>query len=176
MTHDVCTALAECVRAYSREGRLFSTADLPEPARAAPDEWRHLVADAAAEHPDLRAVALADGGTGYFSERHMTGVYARILAARGGDPLPLIVETVREQSRLHPRPVPTAVFSEPPYDFSPQDLGACLERIATAPETADIARAVTSAGTTFLYSTRHLHPDHAAALAEWIDVGEAENP
>jgi hypothetical protein len=176
MTDDARTALAECIRAYSREGRLLSTADLPEAARAAPDEWRSLVADAVAEHPDLHTVALARGGTGYFSERHMTGIYAGILAVRCGDPLPLIAATVREQSRLHPRPVPTAAFSEPPYDFSPQELAACLERMAFDPETADIGRAVTSAGTTFLYSTRHLHPDHAAALAEWIDVGQAENP
>lgn len=176
MTEDVRTALAECVRAYSREGRLFSAADLPEAARAAPDDWGRLVAEAAAEHPDLRTVAPAGGGTAYFSERHMSCAYARILAARGGDPLPLIVRTVREQSRLHPRPVPAAIFGEPPFDLSPQDIAACLERMQSGSETADIARTVTSAGTTFLYSTRHLHPDHAAALAEWIDVGEAENP
>jgi hypothetical protein len=102
--------------------------------------------------------------------------YAAILAARGGDPLPLIVQTVREQSRLHPRPVPVATFNEPPFDFNRQDLAICIERMRSDPETADIAYTVTSAGTTFLYSTRHLHPDHAAALAEWIDVGEAENP
>ncbi len=176
MTDNVRTALAECIRAYSREGRLFSTADLPEAARAAPDDWRRLVADAAAEHPDLRTVATAGGGSAYFSERHMTGAYAGFLASRGGDPLPLIVQTVREESRVYPRPVPIATFSEPPYDLSPQHLAACLERVRSDAETADIARTVTSAGTTFLYSTRHLHPDHAAALAEWIDVGQAENP
>jgi len=28
----------------------------------------------------------------------------------------------------------------------------------------------------FLYSTRHLETDHAAMLAEWLDVGQFENP
>jgi hypothetical protein len=28
----------------------------------------------------------------------------------------------------------------------------------------------------FLYSTRHLDPDHASMLAEWLDVGQYRNP
>ena len=40
----------------------------------------------------------------------------------------------------------------------------------------DIARTATSASGCYLYSTRHLEPDHAAVLAEWLDVGQFDNP
>jgi len=43
-------------------------------------------------------------------------------------------------------------------------------------EYQDIAQTVTSIGTPFLFSTRHLDPDHASALAEWQDVGQVNNP
>jgi hypothetical protein len=40
----------------------------------------------------------------------------------------------------------------------------------------DIASTTTSSPRVFLYSTMHLEPDHAAMLAEWLDVGQFENP
>ena len=40
----------------------------------------------------------------------------------------------------------------------------------------DIARTRTSAGNAYLYSTTHLEADYASSLAEWIDVGQYDNP
>ena len=40
----------------------------------------------------------------------------------------------------------------------------------------DIARTTTSAGNNFLFSKMYLDPDYAATLAEWIDVGQYDNP
>jgi hypothetical protein len=40
----------------------------------------------------------------------------------------------------------------------------------------DIRQTTTSSHTIFLYSTLHLEPDHATMLAEWLDVGQFENP
>jgi hypothetical protein len=174
MSDEVRTALADCIRAFSREGRLFSPAELPAASRAGPGEWRGLVDETLAEHADIREVALPDAPAGLYSEHFMTAAYARILAGRG-DPAALVVQTVRDQSRSQPGPVPLSLFEGPPFDFSPGDLAACFARITDDPATADIARTVTSAGTAFLYSTLYLQPDHAAALAEWIDVGQAEN-
>jgi hypothetical protein len=34
----------------------------------------------------------------------------------------------------------------------------------------------TSAGHVFLYSSRYLERDYALMLAEWVDVGQFENP
>jgi hypothetical protein len=43
-------------------------------------------------------------------------------------------------------------------------------------EYLDIASTTTSSSRVFLYSTLHLEPDHAEMLAEWLDVGQFENP
>ena len=43
-------------------------------------------------------------------------------------------------------------------------------------EYQDIAQTVTSVGTQFLYSTDYLDPDHTFTLAEWLDVGQLNNP
>ena len=53
---------------------------------------------------------------------------------------------------------------------------ASLEAMAAAEGYGDIARTATSASGVYLYSTRHLEPDHAAMLAEWLDVGQFDNP
>jgi hypothetical protein len=35
---------------------------------------------------------------------------------------------------------------------------------------------MTSASSVFLYSTLYLEPAHASMLAEWLDVGQFDNP
>ncbi len=40
----------------------------------------------------------------------------------------------------------------------------------------DIARTRTSAGNEYLYSTAYLEADYASSLAQWIDVGQYDNP
>ena len=80
MSGEPRAALADCIRAFSREGRLFSPAELPAASRAAPPDWKALVDATLAEHPDLKETALPDGSTGLYSELFMTAPYARILA------------------------------------------------------------------------------------------------
>ena len=43
-------------------------------------------------------------------------------------------------------------------------------------EYRDIVSTTTSTSRVFLYSTLHLEPDHASMLAEWLDVGQSNNP
>lgn len=52
----------------------------------------------------------------------------------------------------------------------------CLRRMAGEDTYRGIARTRTSAGNEYLYSTAYLEADHAASLAEWIDVGQYDNP
>ena len=51
-----------------------------------------------------------------------------------------------------------------------------LEKMGAQGEYEDIARTTTSVGTVYLYSRRHLEPDYAFTLAEWLDVGQVNNP
>ena len=106
----------------------------------------------------------------------MTGAYAAILLQKQGDPLRLIVETVRQNSADYPRPVPLDIFTQSPFDLTQQGVLNDLERMEAMEEFRDIARTTTSASSVFLYSTLYLEPEHASMLAEWLDVGQFDNP
>ncbi len=88
----------------------------------------------------------------------------------------LIAQIVRESSAIYPRPVPLDMFRHSPFDLTPDEIQACLARMASQGEYGDIQQTTTSIGTVFLYSALHLDPDYASMLAEWADVGQANNP
>ncbi len=125
---------------------------------------------------DLHELAAQDGSRHYYSSHFMTETYAMILLQKLGDPLRLIAETVRENSAVYPRPVPLDIFTQPPFDLTRQEVLNDLERMAAEEEYRDIAPITTSASRVFLYSTLHLEPEYASMLAEWLDVGQFNNP
>ena len=127
-------------------------------------------------NPDIKEVPARDDLPRYYSSHYMTEGYAKILILKGEDLLSLIAETIRENSKRYPRPVPLGIFQDPPFELKQEDLMACLREMAEQEDYRDIAQTVTSIGTVFLYSTLHLEPDYASSLAEWIDVGQANNP
>jgi hypothetical protein len=125
---------------------------------------------------DLHELAAQDGSRRYYSSHFMTETYAMILLQKLGDPLRLITETVRENSAVYPRPVPLDIFTQPPFDLTRQEVLNDLERMAAEEEYRDIVPTTTSASRVFLYSTLHLEPEYASMLAEWLDVGQFNNP
>jgi len=112
----------------------------------------------------------------YYSVRSMTEAYAGILVWKSEDPLWLIAEVVRESSKVYPSPVPVVSFREPPFDLTLETILECFKAFGEGREYQDICQTITSTGTIFLYSSLHLDSDYAAMLAEWIDVGQADNP
>jgi hypothetical protein len=88
----------------------------------------------------------------------------------------LIAEIVRENSALYPRPIPMDTFKNSPFELTQEEILACLQKISGQEDYQDIARTTTSAGTVFLYSSRHLDQGYASMLAEWLDVGQFNNP
>jgi hypothetical protein len=128
------------------------------------------------KNPDIKEITAGDGAPRYYSSLYMTEVYSKMLIRKEGDILSFIAETVRENSKRYPRPVPFTIFQNPPFDLTRGKLIECLEKMAEREEYKDIAQTTTSIGTAFLYSTLHLEPDYASTLAEWIDVGQASNP
>ncbi len=177
--------VAAHIRKASEEGRLISEAEirqktaeshlLPPTARDEAEEGgflRKLVE----ENEDLRELTAPDGSLDYYSSDFMTEAYAQILSLKRGGPLMLIAEIVRQNSAFYPRPVPLDAFIRPPFGLTEERIQAELEKMKTVEEYKDIASTTTSSPRVFLYSTRHLEPDHAAMLAEWSDVGQFENP
>jgi len=128
------------------------------------------------ENGDLTKVHTIGEEPCFFSSQFMSESYARILIQRRADPMLLIAEIVRENSSIYPRPVPLDMFKHSPFDFTVEKIQAYLAQMAEWYEYSDIKQTTSSIGTVFLYSTLHLDPDYASLLAEWVDVGQANNP
>ena len=179
-------AVAAMIRQSSKGGQLISEAEIlgrladqhlsPSPAEAQAGEAGTILKKLVEETGDLKELAGQDGVRSYYSSDFMTEAYARILLQKKGDRLRLIAETVRENSALYPRPVPLDLFTKPPFELTQQEVLNDLERMGSKEEYRDIVSTMTSTSRVFLYSTLHLEPDHASMLAEWLDVGQSNNP
>ncbi len=176
-------ATAAMIRQSSAAGHLVSESEIlhrladqrpltPDPAKGFEKILKKVVKD----NEDLHELAARDGSRSYYSLQFMTGAYAMILLQKKDDPLRLIAESVRKDSAAYPRPVPLDIFTQPPFDLTPQAVLEYLERMSQKEEYRDIMRTTTSTSRVFLYSTLHLESDYASMLAEWLDVGQFNNP
>jgi hypothetical protein len=125
---------------------------------------------------DLRERKGKDGLSRYYSSLSMSQAYATLLTQKEEDLLLMMAQVIRENSAIYPRPVPLDIFIRSPFDLTQEEIFECLKKMGQEPEYQDIAQATTSIGTIFLYSNQHLDPGHASMLAEWLDVGQANNP
>ncbi len=178
-------AVADMIRQSSEAGQLIAESEilcrLAEqhrfPSREADGrEEAGRILKEGLEGEDLHGLVAPDGTRRYYSSLFMTEAYAEILIQKEGDPLRLIAETVRENSAAYPRPVPMDLFTQTPFAFTGQEVRSYVERMAAEEEFRDIAATTTSASRIFLYSTLYLDADYASMLAEWVDVGQVENP
>ncbi len=179
-------AAAAMIRQSSKGGQLISESEIllrltdqhlfTPPAPGQTGELGPVLKKLIDESKDLHALAAQDGARSYYSSDFMTETYALILIGKQGDRLRLIAETVRENSALYPRPVPLDFFTQPPFGLTRLEVLNELERMGSEEEYRDIVSTTTSTSRVFLYSTRHLEPDHATMLAEWLDVGQSNNP
>ena len=129
---------------------------------------------ALSENEDIRSVSGRNNIPKYYSSLSLSETYAGILVRKEENSL--IAEIVRENSAVYPRPIPIGIFREPPFDLTQEEIVEYLKDMGKQGEYQDIAQTTTSIGTVFLYSNQHLDPTYASALAEWIDVGETNNP
>jgi len=179
--------VAELVRVKSRDGHFISRAEIrqnlvdrqplpPQPKEGEPDRFQRLLQKTQEEHGDLREIPGKEGEPRYYSSVYMSDSYVQLLLRKEGEPLSMIAETVRENSLVYPRPLPLTTFKNSPFDLTEEEILACLRQMADREEYGDIQQAATSIGTVFLYSTLHLDRDYASMLAEWLDVGQFNNP
>lgn len=178
--------LADFIRKSSQAGKMLSQADLEvefggqavsvsDPSTE-PVQFSVLVQNAILSHNDIKVIRDDTGCAWYFSERFMTCAYAEIMLLKGMEPLKMIAAVIREHSRRYPRPVPLSLFRYPPFNLRHEDILCCLNEMKNISLYRDIAHVTTSIGNLFAFSTDHLDPGHATMLAEWADVGQAENP
>jgi hypothetical protein len=179
-------AVAALIRKASESGQLLAESEIfrraieqhliPSPTADPAEEVGNIIKKLVEESEDLHEMAAPDGSRDYYSSTFMTEAYAKILSLKRGGSRQLIAEIVRQNSACYPRPVPLDTFMQPPFDLTCEAVRNNLERMQKEEEYLDIASTTTSSSRVFLYSTLHLEPDHAAMLAEWLDVGQFENP
>ena len=180
--------LATLLRKASEEGRLVTSEEIFQRVRELNLLWSKegeqseheaygtLLKDTFKSNGDLKEISGSDGFPRYYSSIYMGEAFATLLLKKERGPLVLIAETVREDSAVYPRPTPRETFKHPPFKLTEEEISACLLQMATREEFKDIGQTTTSAGTVYLYSARHLDPDYASMLAEWVDVGQFDNP
>ena len=179
-------AIAAMIRQSSERGQLISESEitrqvadqriLTSGAAEQAEEVGNILKKLVEGSEDLHELAAPEDPLCYYSSQFMTEAYARILLQKQGDPLRLIAEVVRENSALYPRPVPLELFTQPPFGLDQQEILDDLKRMEGEEAYRDIVPTTTSTSRVFLYSTLHLEPDHASMLAEWLDVGQSNNP
>lgn len=173
--------IAEQVREDSRStGKLTPlSAFSPEPYNVeledAEEVLRSIVEDQA--KADIRVIRDGKRGDVYlYASPHICDAYAAsLLLAETNDPCDVIAETVREESRLYPRPTCSLLFHLPPYGFHPDEMPSYLEEIGRREAMQDIKTFEASTGVLYFYSERHMTLAHARGLAQWIEVEQYEN-
>lgn len=168
--------IRELINGNLTESTLVAESNDPEQAREITPEYFDAVYRAAIEGDfGLAEFCAWDKKVFCHYKPLLSSSYARLLSAQN-NPVELLRNTVREESRLYPRPTPITVFEDIPFNFSPEQIEDILQNLNNDPKSTDIRFTTSSLGTVFLYSTRYLEDDYADFLAEHIDVEIAENP
>lgn len=179
---DLAQAAASIIRQESGAGLLIQAAEIGHRLVGRNNDVHQaaalesLLMKTMAENEDICELAAGDSSRYYFSTRFMTDAYATILLKKQGDSLTLIADIVRQNAVEYRRPVPLELFTQSPFDFTHGEILKIMEQMETLEAFQDIKRTTTSASREFLYSTQVLEPMHASMLAEWLDVGQTENP
>ena len=131
-----------------------------------PEDYFETVCKAT-EEGDLGVFSITapDGAEYLYFKPLMSHSYTRILAVKDNAEA-LVCDQIRENSRIYPRPVPSQMFLEAPFDFDVPTLECLLQSIGRKEENKDIKFTQTSSGTIFLYSDKYLDDDLAEFLAE----------
>jgi hypothetical protein len=179
-------AITEIIRRKSESGKLVSLNEIFQDLldrnflMADKDKGRNvfevMLEKALDENQDLVKLQTEGEEPYFFSSQFMSESYARILTQKQSDPMLLIAEIVRENSAIYPRPVPLDTFKNSPFDLTREEIQSYLNQMDKQDAYKDIKQTASSIGTAFLYSTFHLDPGYASMLAEWLDVGQANNP
>lgn len=110
-----------------------------------------------------------------YSNKKMSENYANmVFRVEEKDLLKLLVETVRYESKIYPRPTDIGLFSRSPFNFDDVQVHDFLKQVIEKDEYSDILKIKTSNGSIYIYSTKYMSNDHAVALAEWSEVQKYE--
>jgi len=144
-----------------------------------PDRVRELAVGMLGDprYADIRQIVGPTGVPYLYSEQDMTANYAALLArVEARDPYALVAGTVREESRVYPRPTKVTLFYEPVFRIPDNQLEMVVEGLIRREEYQDIKKIVATTGAIYLYSQQYMEPDFAQAWVQWEEVDRSKNP
>jgi len=171
---DKITAIVEMIRNNTKDVKLTKLEDLPMEDLDFESLWNQI-----SEKEEFADIKKIDGSKGIYlySELSMTNNYANMLARiEDKDLLKAIAETVRNESRIYPRPTSSKLFTSSPFSIKKEELSDILSQLKAKEEYKDICETTASNGTIYLYSNKYMTKGHAQALTEWIEVLQYQNP
>ena len=128
------------------------------------------------KHQDIHRVAGPSGVEYLYSIDFMTETYAHLLArVEAKDPEALIAETVREESRIYPRPTRVGLFYAPVFQLQEYQMETVVESVLARDDCKDIKKIVAPNGALYLYSDRYLNQALAERYVQWEEVEKFKN-
>ncbi|MDW7674252.1 MAG: hypothetical protein SCK28_06945 [Bacillota bacterium] len=86
----------------------------------------------------------------------------------------LIAGTVRDESKIYPRPTTILTFMEPPFNLTKEELIGAIAQMRSHSDFKDIQKINVSNGAIYLSSSKYLEKSYAQSLAEDIEVPPSE--
>ncbi len=129
-------------------------------------------------YDDIKTVTATTGEMFFYSVRHLSDYFALVLArVAAHDPCATIAETVRDESKNHPRPTCVLFFLEKVFGINEEDLKEVVCKTFQRPEFADIKTTVHPAtGAVYLYSDKYLDAERAFMMMDYEEVIRPANP
>ncbi len=176
---DKVAELAILIRDKSYEGILANAEDfLDEPMSLEVENLLEIIEELKARE-EFSDICTINGKEKMYlySEQYMTGKYAKMMVlVEENDLFKTISETVREESRIYPRPTDVRLFGKSPFKLSKEEFAEVYEQLKKNEEYKDIQETRASNNALYLYSDKFMRKAHAASLAEWIEVESEQNP
>lgn len=172
---DKLTMIVELVRNHSAAAKLTRADELTiEPIALSRDEIAGKL-ESIKSFEEYHDICVIEGSQAkyLFSDQHMTRNYAKMLArVEDKDLMALIAGSVRDESRIYPRPTRVTLFAEEPFRLAGSDFDTVLQQMQANPEYSDIKEFRDSRDNRYLCSEQYLSLDHALGLAEWKIIQE----
>ncbi len=176
---DKAALMGEFIRDRSYEGILTNAEDfIDEPLLMEVEEVLQMI-DELKTREEFSDICISKGAEKIylFSENYITKNYAKMMiSVEEKDLLNLIAGTVREESKIYPRPTDVRLFSKAPFNLSKDDFKELYSQLVKKEEYSDIQETRASNNALYIYSDKFMKKAHAASLAEWIEVGAEQNP
>ena len=176
---DKIAHMALVIRDNSYEGRLTNAEDfLEEPLSMEVEEILTMIEELEerVEFKDI-CISKSEETIFLFSENYITKNYAKMMImVEEKDLLKLVAETVREESKIYPRPTDSRLFKCSPFNLTKDLFEQVLEQIKKNERYKDIQETRASNNALYLYSDMYMKKAHAASLTEWIEVESEQNP